>query len=77
MPHPAAGAFFVGNQRIMPVAKPPPTPPSSDIKGVNRDMRPGTPDAEDRDPGGKVQDAKEGSAARPDENRPLEDGAGE
>jgi hypothetical protein len=59
------------------MAKPPPTPPSSDISGANRDMRAGSPDGSHDDPAGAVQGAKEGSAARPDETAPPERGTGE
>lgn len=59
------------------MAKPPATPPSSDISGANRDMRAGSTDSAHPDPGGAVQDAKEGSAARPDETTPSEKGTGE
>lgn len=59
------------------MAEPPKTPPSSDIQGVNRDARVGAPSSDHPDPGGAVQGAHEGSAARPDETPPSEDGAGE
>ena len=59
------------------MAKPPATPPSSDIQGVNRDMRAGGSPDPHPDPAGAVQGAKEGSAARPDETDPPEQGTGE
>jgi len=59
------------------MAKPPPTPPSSDINGANRDMRAGAADSTHPDPAGAIQGAKQGSAARPDETPPPESGAGE
>ena len=59
------------------MAEPPPTPPSSDIHGVNKDARVGSPDKHHPDPGRAVQGAHEESAARPEESAPLEQGAGE
>lgn len=59
------------------MAKPPPTPPSSDIFGANRDARVGTTAPSHPDPGGSIQGAHEGSAARPEETKPAETGAGE
>ena len=51
------------------MAKPPPTPPSSDLEGVNRDARAGAPHKNPHpDPGAAIQNAHEGSRARPDES---------
>ena len=52
--------------------KPPPSPPSSDIEGVNRDARVGTPDKEHPDSGGAIGEAKSGGKARPEEGTPSE-----
>lgn len=52
------------------MARPPKTPPSSDIHGVNRDARVNTPDKAHPDPGGAIDAAHQGSAARPDESSP-------
>ena len=55
------------------MAKPPPSPPSSDIDGVNRDARVGTASGESRpDPGSEISQAKDESKAQPDESEPLE-----
>lgn len=55
------------------MAKPPSTPPSSDLKGVNRDARAGQPSGDSAsDPGEAVHGAKQGSKARPDETAPDE-----
>lgn len=59
------------------MAKPPPTPPSSDISGANRDQRAGSPSPSHPDPGGAIQDAKQGAAGRPHETKPSESGTGE
>ena len=49
------------------MAKPPETPPSSDIEGVNRDARVGTPVKSSKpDPGAMLDQAKDESSARPD-----------
>ena len=50
--------------------KPPETPPSSDIEGVNRDARAGTPAKSGTpDPGKALDRAKDESAGRPDSKR--------
>ena len=55
------------------MTKPPPTPPSSDIHGANRDARAGQAPTEGHsDPGGAISGAKDESAARPDESAPEE-----
>ena len=55
------------------MAKPPPTPPSSDLTGANRDARAGAaPEEGHPDPGGAIHGAKQESAARPDEGKPEE-----
>lgn len=55
------------------MAKPPPTPPSSDIAGVNRDARVNAPPkGGSADPGGEIDRAKDQSKAQPDESAPLE-----
>ena len=59
------------------MAQPPKTPPSSDIHGVNRDARVNSPDDSHPDPGVAIDRAHEGSAARPDESKPLDSGTGE
>ena len=49
------------------MAKPPETPPSSDIEGVNRDARAGTPSKSGQpDPGAALDHARKESAGRPD-----------
>ena len=49
------------------MAKPPASPPSSDIEGVNRDARIGTPAKSSKpDPGAMLDHAKDESSARPD-----------
>ncbi len=58
------------------MAKPPATPPSSDLKGVNRDARAGTTDRTDSDPGGKLDRADTESKAQPDESVPDADKGG-
>lgn len=57
------------------MAKPPETPPSSDITGVNRDARVNSPSKSHSDPGGAIDGAKNDTTARPDEKAPL-DGEG-
>ncbi|WP_294394979.1 hypothetical protein [uncultured Sphingomonas sp.] len=53
------------------MAKPHETPPHSDIEGVNRDARIGTPStSEHPDPGDALDNANEQSAARPKETPP-------
>lgn len=55
------------------MAKPPETPPSSDIQGVNRDARTGTPSRSDQpEPGAAIRQAKKESRARPEESAPAE-----
>lgn len=55
------------------MAKPPPSPPSSDIEGVNRDARVGTSHKDGQpDPGSQIDQAKDQSKAQPDESAPLE-----
>jgi hypothetical protein len=52
------------------MAKPPETPPSSDIDGVNQDGRVGTPSKSERpNPGAAIDQAKDQSKARPQEQR--------
>jgi hypothetical protein len=56
------------------MAKPPPTPPSSDIDGVHRDMRPGLVSRDPSpDPGKMLDDARQQSAGRPDTDAPKAD----
>ena len=51
------------------MSKPPPTPPSSDIAGVNRDARVGTPSkSQHPDPGTAIDHAKSRGKGRPREN---------
>jgi hypothetical protein len=53
------------------MAKPPETPPSSDIEGVNRDARVGTPSkSQHPDPGGAIDNAGKQSTARPEQSSP-------
>ena len=53
------------------MAKPPATPPSSDIDGVNRDARVGTPSTKSQpDPGAALDNADRQSAGHPDESAP-------
>lgn len=53
------------------MAKPPKTPPSSDLEGVDRDLRPGVPSkAPSPDPGQMLKDAKDQSIGRPDGTPP-------
>jgi len=48
------------------MAKPPETPPHSDIEGVNRDARAGAPSKSPHpDPGAALDSAKDQSKARP------------
>jgi len=52
--------------------KPPETPPHSDIEGVNRDARVGTPSkAPHPEPGSALDRAKEEGKARPRQSPPL------
>ena len=54
------------------MAKPPPSPPSSDIEGVNRDARVGSPhDQSQPDPGAQIDHARDESKARADETAPI------
>jgi hypothetical protein len=56
------------------MAKPPETPPSSDVKGVTRDARAGTRLEKDNpDPGGQLNHADEQSAGRPDGGRQADE----
>jgi hypothetical protein len=49
------------------MAKPPQAPPSSDIEGVNRDARVGTPSTSSKpDPGAALKHAERESKGRPD-----------
>jgi hypothetical protein len=51
------------------MAKPPETQPHSDIDGVNRDARVGTPSRSPKpNPGAALDHADKQSAARPDES---------
>jgi hypothetical protein len=51
--------------------KPPKATPHSDIEGVNRDARIGTPSKSPHpDPGAAMKDAKGESKARPKQGRP-------
>ncbi len=51
------------------MAKPPPAPPSSDIEGVNRDMRVDSqPVRDDPDQGGKLARRSAEDRARPPKN---------
>lgn len=55
------------------MAKPPETPPSSDIDGVNMDARVNQADRGGHDdPGGAVKHSKDESKARPTESKPPE-----
>lgn len=57
------------------MAEPPKSPPSSDIDGVNRDARAGSPSKESRpDPGAALHQADEGSVGHPDESAPEDSG---
>jgi hypothetical protein len=51
--------------------KPPETPPHSDIEGVNRDARVGTPSKSPHpDPGAAIEHARHESKARPEQTPP-------
>jgi len=51
--------------------KPPETPPHSDIEGVNRDARAGTPSKSPHpDPGAAIEHARHESKARPEQTHP-------
>jgi len=51
--------------------KPPETPPHSDIEGVNRDARIGTPSkSPEPDPGAAIDKEKEESKGRPEYSEP-------
>jgi hypothetical protein len=53
------------------MAKPPETPPHSDIEGVNRDARAGAPSKSPHpDPGAALDSAKDQSKARPKGSAP-------
>jgi hypothetical protein len=55
------------------MAKPPETPPHSDLDGVNQDARAGSPSKSSHpDPGAAIDRAKDESAARPDNTPPDE-----
>ncbi|MDO6412759.1 hypothetical protein Q4F19_00025 [Sphingomonas sp. BIUV-7] len=52
------------------MAKPPETPPHSDIEGVNRDARVGTPTRDKQpDPGAAMNHADDESKGRPEGGR--------
>ena len=52
--------------------KPPEATPHSDLDGVNRDARVGTPSKPSRpEPGSALDHAKEHSKARPEQTKPL------
>ena len=54
------------------MAKPPETPPHSDIEGVNQDARTGTPSRSPHpDPGAALRHAKTESKGRPKQTPPL------
>lgn len=54
------------------MAKPPETPPSSDIDGVNRDARVGTPAKSPHpDPGASLDHAADQSKGRPKQSAPA------
>ena len=54
------------------MAKPPETPPHSDIDGVNRDARVGTPSRTPApDPGAALRHAEDESTGRPEPSRPA------
>ena len=56
------------------MAKPPATPPSSDIEGVNRDARVGSPAASSKpDPGAALDHAKQHGTARPKGGEPQQE----
>ena len=58
-----------GAPQETPMAKPPETPPSSDIDGVNEDRsRIDTPENA-RDPGGKLRREEDDAAGRPEPSR--------
>ena len=53
------------------MANPPKAPPSSDIEGVNRDARIGTPSkAPHPDPGAAIDHAEKESTGRPERSAP-------
>jgi hypothetical protein len=53
------------------MAKPPETPPHSDIEGVNRDARVGTPPKSPHpDPGAALDHARDQSKGRPKQSAP-------
>ena len=54
------------------MAKPPETPPHSDIDGVNQDARVGTPSKNHPDPGGALDHAEKQSTGRPERTAPEE-----
>jgi hypothetical protein len=55
------------------MAKPPETQPHSDIDGVNRDARAGSPSKSPHpNPGGAIDNAKDESVARPEGEAPTE-----
>ena len=59
------------------MSKPPPTPPSSDIEGVNRDARVGTASKDAHpEPGGALRDADTGSTGQPNEGGPSKPAGG-
>jgi len=54
------------------MAKPPETTPHSDLEGVNRDARVGTPSkSSDPEPGSALHRAKKEGKARPKQSAPL------
>lgn len=56
------------------MAKPPETPPHSDLEGVNRDARAGTPSkSEHPQPGDAINHADKGSRGRPEGGRQAKD----
>jgi hypothetical protein len=53
------------------MAKPPETPPHSDLDGVNQDARAGSPSKSSHpDPGAAIDQAKDESTARPENTPP-------
>ncbi|WP_157218441.1 hypothetical protein [Flavisphingomonas formosensis] len=69
---------FTIRKEIAAMAKPPASPPSSDIDGVDRDGRPGLVSRDTRpDPGRALKTAQELSAGRPKQSPPLGESAEE
>jgi hypothetical protein len=71
------GVSAFSGKGAMTMAKPPSSPPSSDIGGVHRDWRPGLHSTDsEQDPGSKIDQADKKSVGQPNESKPDENAGG-